>query len=172
MVKCSSMCCRWFLAGLCWIFVPAYLSLLGISWTVFHSMFVKVLLPENNPPPVLGLLIHIALSSFSASFFSLAENGVQCRNSMNIIIAQTYLLWLWHVIESLTFFVCLNEISGQAECFYSWRVFFYVFFPKTYECTKWLVRGVEVLILSKQLTKREHNHYFFLGVMVLYVWWL
>lgn len=64
---------------------PAYLSLLGISWTVFHNMFVKVLLPENNPPPVLGLLMQIALSSFPASSFSVAENESVCRNCIHIL---------------------------------------------------------------------------------------
>ena len=65
--------------------MPAYLSLLGISWTVFHNMFVKVLLPENNPPPVLGLLMQIALSSFPASSFSVAENESVCRNYIHIL---------------------------------------------------------------------------------------
>lgn len=54
------------------IFLPAYLSLLGVSWTIFHSMFVKVLLPENNPPPAVGLLMQTA-----ASFQSLREEGCQ-----------------------------------------------------------------------------------------------
>ena len=56
-----------------------------ISWTVFHNMFVKVLLPENNPPPVLGLLMQIALSSFPASSFSVAENESVCRNYIHIL---------------------------------------------------------------------------------------
>lgn len=47
------------------IYVPAYLFLLGVSWPVFHSMFVKVLLPENNPPPAVGLLMQTAASSQS-----------------------------------------------------------------------------------------------------------
>lgn len=48
-------------------------------------MFVKVLLPENNPPPVLGLLMQIALSSFPASLFSVAENKRVCRNYIHIL---------------------------------------------------------------------------------------
>lgn len=48
-------------------------------------MFVKVLLPENNPPPVLGLLMQIALSSFPASSFSVAENESVCRNYIHIL---------------------------------------------------------------------------------------
>lgn len=66
------------------ICVPAYLSLLGVSWTVFHSMFVKVLLPENNPAPVVGLLMQTALSFFSAAFQSFGENRDVRRNCVYI----------------------------------------------------------------------------------------
>lgn len=127
-------------------------------------MFVKVLLPENNPPPVLGLLMQIALSSFPASSFSVAENKRVCRNYIHILQLKVIHLDLdMSLIAYKKKTVFLEKVSGWEKWICNW------YFP---ECSfhkqmcmwieGWEVEGVN----SKNSTKEELKYY------CCCVWWL